>query len=88
MKRKVEVGGGDGFANDVFSAGFLVKGLLIYMLYTHWCNSLERRLVEDEKIENLNHRCCGIVTQQRVIEYLKISKQYNNIRLILIPTIV
>ena len=31
MKRKVEVGGGDGFANDVFSAGFLVKGLLIYI---------------------------------------------------------
>jgi len=32
---KKEVNGGGGFTNDVFSAGFLVKRLLI--VYTHWC---------------------------------------------------
>jgi len=79
-EKEVEVGVGDGFANDVFSAGFLVKGLLVYICYIRigvilWKDVLWRM----KKIENLNRRCCGIFTQQRVIEYLKISEQYNNI---------
>jgi len=32
-EKEVEKGGGDGFANDVFSAGFLVKGSFIYVCY-------------------------------------------------------
>lgn len=66
-------------ANDVFSAGFLVKGLLIYIYtHTHERNSLVRRIVEEKKNTKILTIAAVVYVYAAtcIMEYLKISEQF------------